>query len=375
MNGKCSRVIYYSEVSNASSSVCSCQVFTNIVILTAHRCFPLRNHRIRSNACVLSDYPELLTDFDCASIKARRKSGENSSAQVELTIRLSFDMPNGVGWILKSNDDAIIKEVLIGAYSTSQIDIIETVKVADNADYIFVLLLDAAALTQRGAYSVTQVGAQTDDTREAILLQKQSGPFERASEHTVYVGSPGLPSVQFPWLRGIRQMNSTVVPGTKITFRSVPGESNLYEFPDRAAYETCDFSRAKRFTETSPGQTVLLAREDGTRFFGADAKSCRSGKAKMILSVGGKFLQLHKRSKCSRTDGYLLRRNGSSVKECSAACRRIAECLGLYHVDSKKTSKRYCLLLPYRPLVEKADDDAPKQKKRRFSRLSCGVAT
>ena len=299
--------------------------------------------RIRSNACVLTDYPELLTSFNCAPRSSRGSSGGgDSSAQVELILRLSFDLPHGMGWILKA-DDMTMREVPIGAYSKSQTDIVESIMVPDNEAYTFVLLFDVASAAQRnGAYSVTQVNSRNNDERKVFLLKRSGGPFQQASQHTFQVGSSPRLAIQLPLLRAMRQnKNLRFARGTTITSRSIPGESNLYEFLDRIAYEKCDFARAKKIRETYPGQTVVMAREDGTRFFGADAQSCLSGQGKMIVSIG-KVLRLYKRSKCKHTNGYIKRRNGLTVRQCRSACMRNRECLGYSHADSKRRSRRKC---------------------------------
>ena len=281
-----------------------------------------------------------------------------------------------MGWILRKTDGTVMKEVPIGTYSRSQTDIMESVIVPDDEEYNFVLLFDVISAARRnGAYSITRKGSQ-GDAQELVLLKRSRGPFKQASEHDVQVGSHARLAIQLPWLRGMRQETGsrvTVVPGTKITFRSIPGDPSLYEFPDRAAYENCDYTMAKPFRETTFGQTVVTAQEEGTRYFGADEKSCRFGRAKVIISVG-KVLQLQKRSKCKRTYGYIERHSGWTVRQCSSACMRNRECLGYHHADSKERSRRQCLLLPYRPLVENADDVTPRKKRRRFNRFSCGVA-
>ena len=109
---------------------------------------------------------------------------------------------------------------------------------------------------------------------------------------------PHLPIAQtkIDWKVGMTgaEMKQTVPVNTDVIFKW-SGWHNVWKFPDKAAFDACDFSRATELAASSKGPYTYQASSAGIVYFGCRVQwfslsNCKA-KQKLALSVTGNVLR------------------------------------------------------------------------------------
>ena len=79
------------------------------------------------------------------------------------------------------------------------------------------------------------------------------------------------------------------------------GNHNMYQFPDKDAFENCDFSQATMLSSSSTTSSFTFrARSSGAYYFGCEVGShCRYGQKLALQVTGGTFLHVRQIHYCN----------------------------------------------------------------------------
>ena len=103
------------------------------------------------------------------------------------------------------------------------------------------------------------------------------------------------------------------------------GYHSVYQFPDKDAFENCDFSQAKYLFVTLTGLGYTFrARSSGTYYFGCKVGShCQAGQ-KLALQVTGTFLQAYQNHYCNLNTAcptFILKQRREKILIGNLGCR------------------------------------------------------
>ena len=87
------------------------------------------------------------------------------------------------------------------------------------------------------------------------------------------------------------QMKQTVPLNTEVVFKW-SGYHNVYELPDKKAFDACDFSKAKELASHKQGPFTYKASSAGIVYFACKVGGHCSNKQKLALTVTGNVLLL-----------------------------------------------------------------------------------